>query len=63
MIEEGVLENPKVENVFGQHTLPTLEAGKLDSGQGNIWLPPMRFISRFTEGAGMLLLLNFMLIH
>ncbi|MFH0866205.1 MAG: M20 family metallopeptidase [Bacteroidota bacterium] len=28
MIEGGVLENPKVENVFGQHTLPTLEAGK-----------------------------------
>jgi len=29
MIEEGVLQNPKVEHVFGQHVLPTLEAGKV----------------------------------
>lgn len=29
MIEEGVLENPKVSHVFGQHTLPTLDAGKV----------------------------------
>lgn len=29
MIEEGVLENPKVENVFGQHALHNLDAGKV----------------------------------
>jgi len=29
MIEEGVLSNPTVENVFGQHVLPTLQAGKI----------------------------------
>jgi amidohydrolase len=34
MIEEGVLENPKVESVFGQHTLPSLEAGKVGFRSG-----------------------------
>lgn len=29
MIDEGVMENPKVENVFGQHVLPQLEVGKI----------------------------------
>lgn len=29
MIEEGVLENPKVDAIFGQHVLPQLEAGKI----------------------------------
>lgn len=29
MIAEGVLENPKPEKIFGQHVLPTLEAGKV----------------------------------
>jgi amidohydrolase len=29
MINEGVMENPKVENVFGQHVLPQLEVGKV----------------------------------
>ncbi|MEI7594326.1 MAG: M20 family metallopeptidase [Bacteroidota bacterium] len=29
MIEAGVLENPKVEMVIGQHVLPQLEAGKM----------------------------------
>lgn len=29
MIEEGVLENPHVDNVFGQHSLPSLDAGKV----------------------------------
>lgn len=28
MIDEGVLQNPEVEVVIGQHVLPTLEAGK-----------------------------------
>ena len=29
MIEEGVLENPKVEMMFGQHVFPDLEVGKV----------------------------------
>ena len=29
MIKEGVLENPKPLHIFGQHVLPTLEAGKI----------------------------------
>ncbi|MFA4851242.1 MAG: M20 family metallopeptidase [Bacteroidales bacterium] len=29
MINEGVLENPKVAHVFGQHVLPSLDAGKI----------------------------------
>ena len=29
MIDEGVLKNPDVENVLGQHVLPQLEAGKI----------------------------------
>ncbi len=34
MIEAGVLENPIVSNVIGQHTLPTLEAGKVGFKSG-----------------------------
>lgn len=29
MIKEGVLEQPKVEKIFGQHVLPNLEVGKV----------------------------------
>lgn len=29
MINEGALENPSVQNVFGQHVLPQLETGKI----------------------------------
>lgn len=29
MIEEGVLENPSVDKIFGQHVFPELEAGKV----------------------------------
>lgn len=29
MIKDGVLENPKVEEIFGQHVLPQLETGKV----------------------------------
>jgi amidohydrolase len=34
MINEGVLEDPKVENVFGQHVLPQLEVGKVGFRSG-----------------------------
>ncbi|HOU46248.1 MAG TPA: M20 family metallopeptidase [Chitinophagales bacterium] len=29
LIKEGVLENPKVESIYGQHVLPQLETGKV----------------------------------
>ncbi|MAU37672.1 MAG: N-acyl-L-amino acid amidohydrolase [Flavobacteriales bacterium] len=35
MIEEGVLENPKVQNMFGQHVFPDLEVGKVGFSSGN----------------------------
>lgn len=34
MIEEGVMENPHVEHVFGQHALPSLDTGKIGFRQG-----------------------------
>lgn len=34
MIKEGVLENPKVDHMYGQHVLPTLEAGKIGMKTG-----------------------------
>ncbi|MHC1708382.1 MAG: M20 family metallopeptidase [Bacteroidales bacterium] len=34
MIREGVLENPRPACIFGQHTLPTLEAGKVGMRKG-----------------------------
>jgi amidohydrolase len=34
MIKEGVLENPVPEKMFGQHVLPTLEAGKVGMKPG-----------------------------
>lgn len=34
MIKEGVLENPSPQKMFGQHVLPTLEAGKVGMKPG-----------------------------
>lgn len=42
MIEEGVLKNPKVVHVLGQHVLPSLEAGK-------IGLKPGRYMASTDE--------------
>jgi len=35
MIEEGVLENPEPEIIFGQHVYPDIEAGKVGLKSGN----------------------------
>lgn len=35
MIEDGVLENPRPLRIYGQHVLPTLEAGKVGFMSGN----------------------------
>lgn len=34
MIKEGVLENPKVNSMFGQHVMPDIEAGKVGFRSG-----------------------------
>ena len=34
MIKEGVLENPKVENIIGQHVMPLIDVGKVGFRQG-----------------------------
>ena len=34
MIQEGVLENPAIQNIFGQHVFPTMEAGKVGFRSG-----------------------------
>lgn len=34
MIKEGVLNNPKVESIFGQHVFPSLQAGKVGFRKG-----------------------------
>jgi amidohydrolase len=34
MIKEGALENPKSDNIIGQHVLPTLECGKIGLKSG-----------------------------
>jgi len=34
MIEDGILENPKVDLIIGQHVLPTIDAGKVGFKKG-----------------------------
>lgn len=34
MIEEGVLQNPQVTSIFGQHVMPMIEAGKIGMRRG-----------------------------
>jgi amidohydrolase len=34
MIKEGVLENPRVENIIGQHVMPLIDVGKVGFRQG-----------------------------
>lgn len=34
MIEEGVLKNPNVNSIFGQHVMPLIEAGKIGMRRG-----------------------------
>jgi amidohydrolase len=37
MLEEGVLENPPVEAIFGLHVMPTIEVGKIGYHSGPVW--------------------------
>lgn len=37
MVQEGVLENPKVDAVFAFHCMPTLEVGKIGYTSGPVW--------------------------
>ncbi len=37
MVQEGVLEDPKVESVFAMHCMPSLEVGKIGYTSGPVW--------------------------
>jgi len=37
MLDEGVLDNPRVESILGLHVMPTLDAGKLGYHAGPVW--------------------------
>jgi amidohydrolase len=37
MLDEGVLNNPRVESILGLHVMPTLDAGKLGYHAGPVW--------------------------
>jgi amidohydrolase len=37
MIEEGVLESPSVEAIFGLHVMPTIEVGNIGYSAGPVW--------------------------
>ncbi len=37
MLQEGVLESPSVEAIFGLHVMPMIEAGKLGYHAGAVW--------------------------
>jgi amidohydrolase len=55
MIEEGVLDDPKVEAIFGLHVDPLLDAGTIGWTAGPIWASSDRFVvtvtGRRTHGA------------
>ncbi len=51
MIEEGVLENPGVNAIFGQHVFPDLEAGKVGFRSGK-YMASSDEISLFVHGKG-----------
>ena len=37
MVKEGVLEDPRVEAIFGIHVMPTIEVGKVGVHTGAVW--------------------------
>lgn len=43
MIKDGVLENPKVDSIFGLHVFPALTAGKMTFGAGPMLAAPDEF--------------------
>lgn len=51
MIKDGVLENPKVETIVGQHVLPQMEAGKVGF-RGGIYMASCDEIFITVKGAG-----------
>ncbi|NOX84983.1 MAG: amidohydrolase [Chlorobi bacterium] len=51
MIEEGVLENPKVGVIFGQHVFPDLETGKVGFRSGK-YMASSDEINLFIRGKG-----------
>jgi hippurate hydrolase len=51
MIEEGVLENPKVEAIFAQHVFPELEAGQVGFKSGK-YMASSDEVKIFVRGKG-----------
>ena len=47
MIKEGVLNNPDVDAMIGQHVMPLIDAGKVGFRKGCIWQVRMKFILPF----------------
>lgn len=37
MLEDGVLENPRIEAIFGLHVMPTIEVGQVGYHAGPVW--------------------------
>ncbi|MBI9038778.1 MAG: amidohydrolase [Bacteroidales bacterium] len=52
MINEGVLENPKPDNVFGQHVFPELEVGKIGLRPGKYMASSDEIILRIKGKGG-----------
>ncbi|MFN8007024.1 MAG: amidohydrolase [Terriglobia bacterium] len=55
MVQEGVLENPNVDAMFGIHVMPTIEVGKVGVHQGTVWASndtlEINILGRKTHGA------------
>ena len=63
MINEGVLENPKVDKILALHVYPSMDVGKWDLSQVFIWLLVMSFILLLKEKVVMLLFLMHTIIQ
>lgn len=51
MIEEGVLENPKVDAIFGLHIWPGFKTGEIGLGYGAVMASPDQFVLKI-QGRG-----------
>ena len=45
MIEEGVLQNPQVDRIIGQHVSPELKTGVIGMKRVCLWLLQMNYTS------------------
>jgi amidohydrolase len=52
MIEEGVLENPKVDAIFGLHIWPGFKTGEIGLGYGAVMAAPDQFVLKIIGKGG-----------